>query len=98
MTQSEYLPRYVSAKSYSCSAWLRSSAEYAGSSCANTIEAEAIAAAVSAATSLPGQDASTLAAGRSMVMTSAGPHHLWSASPSPTCTYSSFGAVCALMR
>ncbi len=57
-----------------------------------------MAAAVSAATSLPGQEGSTLKLGRSIGMTSAGPHHLWSASPSPTCTYSTLGEGWALMK
>jgi hypothetical protein len=50
-----------------------------------TIELAAIAAAVSAASSLPPQLASILYAGRAIGITSAGPHHLWSASPLPTC-------------
>ena len=77
---------------------MRSVAEYVGSSVLNTMAADARDAAVSPATSEPGQDALTLYDGRAIVMTSAGPHHLWSASPSPICTYSSLGAVCALMK
>ena len=88
----------MSANEYSCLAWLTSLAAYVGSSPLKTIEEAAIAAAVSPATSEPGHDAVILAAGRAMAMTSAGPHHLWSASPSPTWTYSSLGAVCALTK
>jgi hypothetical protein len=45
----------------------------------------AIAAAVSPARSAPPQLASILYEGRAIGITSAGPHHLWSASPLPIC-------------
>ncbi len=79
-------------------AWVSSVAAYAGSLSANTIDEEAIAAAVSPARSDPGQEASILYAGRAIGSTSAGPHQAWSVPPLPTCPYSTFGEGCALMK
>jgi hypothetical protein len=93
-----YIFRTVSANVYSCFAWVSSVSAYPGSVGRKTIELAAIAAAVSAASSEPPQLASILYAGRAIGITSAGPHHLWSASPLPTWPYRTFGAGCALMK
>jgi len=60
--------------------------EYWGSVSLNTIDAAARAAAVSADTVEPGEVISTLYEGLFVLKctTSAGPHHMWSISPSPT--------------
>ena len=56
---------------------------YAGSVGRNTIDAADIAAAVSPARSEPGQVDVIRYDGRAICMTSAGPHHAWSAPPLP---------------
>ena len=57
-----------------------------------------MAAAVSPARSEPPQVASILYAGRSICITSAGPHQAWSLPPLPTCPYSTFADGWALMK
>ena len=64
------VPLVVSAKVNSCRAWVSSVSAYVGSVGRNTIDEAAMAAAVSAATSVPGQLAVMRYTGRAMPLAS----------------------------
>src|ERR1041385_6381068 len=86
-----YVPRKLSAKLYSCLAWVSSVAEYAGSLAWKAIDDAAMAAAVSPARSEPGQFWSILNDVRGSGLTSAGPQNEWSGPPVPIWPQSTFG-------
>lgn len=77
---------------FTCRACKRRRSEYLESYGLKTMEAAAIAAAVSAATSEPGCSQSTLYAVLGVVMSSALSQQIWSESPSPT--FSRFTTGC----
>jgi hypothetical protein len=62
------------------------------------MEPAASAAAVSAATSEPGWDGSTLYTVRGVSMSSGRSQHAWSRNASPTCTYTVFRFAVAFIR